>query len=84
MPNVMVALPNIGGEAWRTQSELCTWQNSVTRQEPPKMYMYCSSPGDGQTPCKVWLASVEQRCCSNAKPVEICSGAPNYRTYVSR
>jgi len=24
---------------WRMQSEFCTWQNSVTGQEPPKMYM---------------------------------------------
>ena len=62
MPNVMTALPNIGGalcstpQSWLTpttrvpcgnaanigerkswtQSELCTWQNSVTGQEPPK------------------------------------------------
>jgi len=65
MPNVVVALPNIGGacaqrcKVWLTpaagvpcsnaakirerktwtQSEFCTWQNSVTEQEPPKMYM---------------------------------------------
>jgi len=66
MPNVMAALPNIGGalcstpqsladanytrvpysnaanirerQTW-TQSEFCTWQNSVTEQEPPKMYI---------------------------------------------
>ena len=65
MPNVMAALPIIGGalcstprkvcltpttrvpcsnaanigqrKTW-TQSEFCTWQNSVTGQEPPKMY----------------------------------------------
>jgi len=24
-----------------------------------------TSPGDGQTPCKVWLTSVERRHCSN-------------------
>ena len=23
----------------RTQSEFCTWQNSVTEQQPPKMYI---------------------------------------------
>jgi len=60
MPNVMVALPNVGGalcstpqslarahcstavgnaakgerKTWRTQSEFCTWQNSVTEQQP--------------------------------------------------
>jgi len=52
-------------ETWRMQSEFCTWQNSVTGQEPPKMYMKCTGPGNGQTPCKVWLASVERRRCSN-------------------
>jgi len=47
MPNVMVALPNIGGalcstlpigerKTWRTQTEFCTRQNSVTGQQPPK------------------------------------------------
>ena len=69
VPNVMAALPNIGGafcstpqsladahyyrvpcsktnaakigerKTW-TQSECCTWQHSVTEQEPPKMYIY--------------------------------------------
>jgi len=46
------------------QSEFCTWQNSVRGQEPPKMCIYCTSTGDGQTSCKVWLASGEQRRCS--------------------
>jgi len=37
-------------------------------------------PGDGQTSCKVWLASVERCCCSklrsqDTKPIEICWGA---------
>jgi len=27
-------------KTWRTQLEFCTWQNSVTGQEPPKMYIY--------------------------------------------
>jgi len=30
-----------------------------------KMYKQSTSPGDGQRSCKVWLASVEQRRCSN-------------------
>jgi len=47
-------------------SEFCTGQNSVRGQQPPKMYIWCSSPGDGQTSCKVWLASGERRRCSNA------------------
>ena len=61
------------------QSQFCTWQNSVTGQEPPKMYMYCTSTGDGQTPCKVWLASIERRRFSNAaktqKPLKF-AGVP--------
>ena len=48
-----------------TQSECCTWQNSVTGQEPQKMCIECTSPGDGQTSCKVWLATVQRRRCSN-------------------
>jgi len=61
-----VTLPKCESARWRMQTELCTWQNSVMGQQPPKMYMLCTSAGDGQTPCKVWLASVERRRCSNA------------------
>ena len=56
---------NIGERKSWTQSEFCTWRNSVRRQEPPKMHIYCSSPGDGQTSCKVWFASGERHRCSN-------------------
>ena len=31
----------------------------------PKMYIQCTSQGDGQRSCKVWLASDERRRCSN-------------------
>ena len=31
----------------------------------PKMHIYCTSPGDGQTSCKVWLASSERHRCRN-------------------
>jgi len=31
----------------------------------PKMYILCTSPGDGQTSCTVCLASSEQHPCSN-------------------
>jgi len=34
-------------------------------EEPPKMYIQCTSPGDSQTSCKVWLASGQRRRCSN-------------------
>jgi len=45
---------NIGERKTGMQSEFCTWQ----------MHR-CTSPGDGQTSCKVWLTSVEWRMCSN-------------------
>jgi len=56
---------NIGERKTWMQSKFCSWQNFVMGQEPPKMYILYTSPGDGQTSCKVWLASVEQRHCSN-------------------
>jgi len=34
---------NIGERKTLTQSEFCTWQNSVRGQEPPKMYIYTVS-----------------------------------------
>jgi len=35
-----VTLPIGKRKAWRrTQSEFCTWQNFVTEQQPPKMYI---------------------------------------------
>ena len=33
-----VTLPIGERKTWRTQSEYCTWQNSVPEQQPPKMY----------------------------------------------
>jgi len=34
-----VTLPIGERKTWRTQNEFCTWQNSVTEQQPPKMYI---------------------------------------------
>jgi len=48
-----------------TQSEFCSGQNSVRGQEPPKMYLQCTSQGDSETSCKGLLTSVERRWCSN-------------------
>ena len=31
----------------------------------PEMYILCTSPGDGQASCKIWLAIGERRWCSN-------------------
>jgi len=49
---------NIGECKTWMQSEFCSWQNSVMGQEPPKMYIWYTSAGDGQTSCRVWLTSV--------------------------
>jgi len=39
------------------------------KQQPPKMNIQCTSPGDGQTSYKVCLTSVQRSRCSNeAKP----------------
>ena len=48
-----------------TQSEFCTWQNSVREQEPPKMYMYSAAAQETAKHRAVWLASGEWRRCSN-------------------
>ena len=34
-----VTLPIGERKTWRTQSEFCTWQSSVTEQQPAKMYI---------------------------------------------
>jgi len=55
-------------------------------QELPKMYIWCTSPGDGQTSCKVRLASGEQRCCSKEaktrNPLKF-AGVPQTRQRIS-
>jgi len=56
---------NIGERKTWAQSEVCTCQNSVREQKPPKMYIYYTSPRDGQTSCKVWLAAGERHRFSN-------------------
>jgi len=56
---------NIGERKTWTQSECCSWKNSIRGQEPQKMYTQCTSPGDGQRTCKVLLASAERHRCSN-------------------
>jgi len=60
-----VKLPLGQCKTWRMQSEFSMWQNSVTGQQPPQMYISSTSPGNGQTLCKVSLASIERRRCSN-------------------
>jgi len=73
---------NIGARKSWTQSEFCTWQNSV-RQQPPKR-IHCTSPGEGQTSCKVWLISGERRRCSKKPSRETrwnllgCPKLPNW------
>jgi len=49
MPTARVPCSNVANieerKTW-TQSEFCTWQNSITEQKPRKM---CKSPGDSHT-----------------------------------
>jgi len=94
MPNMMAALPNIGGtfyksslipflvprsQAWLmptarvpcsnaanigkcktwTQSEFCTWWNSIRGQEPPKC-IYSVQAQETAKHRAVWLTSVER------------------------
>jgi len=81
-----VMLPIGERKTWTAQSEFCTWQNSVTEQQPPKMYIQSNSPGKGQTLCKVWLASVERRSCSKEantrKPLKL-AGVPQTNETIS-
>jgi len=35
-----VTLPIGERKTWRMQNGFCTWQNSVTEQQPPKMYIH--------------------------------------------
>jgi len=55
---------NTGERKTLTQSEFCTWQNCLRGKSPQKCIQW-TSPGDGQTSCKVWLTSVERHRCSN-------------------
>ena len=43
-----VMLPIGERKTWRTQSEFCTWQNSVPEQQPPKMYIIVYQPVKGR------------------------------------
>jgi len=56
---------NVGERKTWMHSEFYTGQNSIRGQVPPIMNIQYTSPGEGQTWCKVWLASGERRCCSN-------------------
>jgi len=47
-----------------TQTELCTWQNSVRRQQPRKR-IYNYQPRRRPNIVQVWLTSVQRRRCSN-------------------
>jgi len=74
---------NIGERKTRTQSEFCTWQNSV-RGKSPKMCTQCTSPWDGQTSAKFgWPPSVQWRS-EDAKPVEFVGGVNRSQTLVGR
>jgi len=62
-------------KTWTYKVNVAPAEIPSRRNSPPKMYIQCTSPGNGQTSCKVWLASGERYRCSkskDAKPVEIC------------
>jgi len=78
---------NIGESKTWTQIEFCSWQNSVRGKSPWKcVHIVPCSPWDGQTSCKVWLASVERRRCSNEgkmrNPLKFV-GVPQTRQQIS-
>jgi len=80
---------NIGEHKTWTQTEFCTWQNSVTMQGPQKMQyiVYSDHPEDGQTLGKVWLTSVERRRCSDEVETQNLlkfAEAPKLTNYLSR
>jgi len=81
------SVANIGESKTWTQSEFCTWQNSVRGARAPKMYTQNAGPIDGQTLCKVWLISVERRRCSNEakmrNPLEFAAWVPQTRQPIS-
>jgi len=81
-----IGAANIGERNTSTHSEVCTCRNSVRGQEPPKMYVQCTSAGDGQTSYKVWLASGERRRCSNEATTRNTlkfAGVPQTRQQIS-
>ena len=49
---------NIGEPNSWMQSIFCTWK-IPSQCKTPKVYIQCTSPGDSQTSCKVWLTSIE-------------------------
>ena len=55
---------NIGERKTWTQNGFYIWENSV-RGKSRRKCIRCTSPGDGQTSCKLYLASGERRRCSN-------------------
>jgi len=58
---------NIGERRTWTQSEFCTWQNSVRGQDPQKFNytVPTQETAKHRASCKVWLTSVKRRRCSN-------------------
>jgi len=54
---------NIGERKTWTQSEFCTWQNSVRGKSPRRYSLPAQETAKHRA--KVWLASVERHRCSN-------------------
>jgi len=71
---------NIGECKTWTQSEFCTWQNSITGQEPLKCIHSVLAQEMAKHPAKFgWLPLTEVAAVTKPRreTVEICWGAPN-------
>jgi len=77
---------NIGERKTGTQSEFSAWQNSVKGQQPRKCIYSVPAQETAKHRAK-FGCTVERRRCSNeakTRNVEICWGAPNPPTNLSR
>jgi len=74
--------PNIGER--KTWTHLAKFRQGA--KVPENVYIVYTSPEDGQTSCKVWLASNERRRCSNEaktrNPLKF-AGVPQTRQQIS-
>ena len=84
MPNVMTALPNIGGALCSTPQSLADaqyWNAMPGKRDgcrPPYTPFSSSLPPEME-PVEIFVTR-----CQDAKPVEICRAAPNSPTDLSR
>jgi len=75
MPNVMVALPNIGGVLCSTPQSLADAHYKMPCSNAAKTGLIKALPLHD---------TIRYERCQDTKPVEICRGAPNSGTDLSR